>query len=137
MLEVGRSSVREAMKTLEAMGFVKRTTVGTIVSDQEVAGEKLRIDARHTEIHEVIETRRLIEIQLAGQGRKYIFYKDSVLLTQLFYYPYIQFVVIGLFLLIAYFLFSTARKSEQNQVWVGISKETAHQLGTPVSSMMA
>ncbi|MBE9491706.1 MAG: HAMP domain-containing histidine kinase [Bacteroidetes bacterium] len=78
-----------------------------------------------------------IEIELVGQGKKYIFYKDSALLTQLFYYPYIQFGIIGLFLMIAYFLFSTARRSEQNQVWVGMSKEAAHQLGTPLSSIMA
>ena len=78
-----------------------------------------------------------IVIDLVGQGKKYIFYKDSALLTQLVYYPYIQFSVIGLFFLIAYFLFSTARRSEQNQVWVGMSKETAHQLGTPLSSMIA
>ena len=53
------------------------------------------------------------------------------------FYPYFQFGIIGLFLFIAYLLFSTARKSEQNQVWVGMSKETAHQLGTPLSSLMA
>jgi len=78
-----------------------------------------------------------IEIELAGQGKRYIFYKDSFLLTQLTYYPIIQFIVIGLFLLVAYILFSIARKSEQNQVWVGMAKETAHQLGTPLSSMFA
>lgn len=73
-----------------------------------------------------------------GEGTKnYIFYAQSNLLTQLKYYPYIQFGVIGLFLLIAYILFSTARKAEQDQVWVGMSKETAHQLGTPLSSLMA
>jgi two-component sensor histidine kinase len=73
-----------------------------------------------------------------GEGHKnYIFYEQSPLLTQLKYYPYVQFGVIGLFLLIAYILFSTARKAEQDQVWVGMSKETAHQLGTPLSSLMA
>ena len=78
-----------------------------------------------------------IEIDLAGQGKSYVFYEDSFLLTQLKYYPYVQFFIIGLFLLAAYFLFSTARKTEQNQVWVGMAKETAHQLGTPLSSLMA
>lgn len=78
-----------------------------------------------------------IEIELAKHGKSYIFYKDSFLLTQLRYYPIAQFIVIGLFLLVAYILFSIARKSEQNQVWVGMAKETAHQLGTPLSSMMA
>jgi len=78
-----------------------------------------------------------IEIDLPGHGKSYVFYKDSFLLTQLKYYPYVQFFIIGLFLLVAYFLFSTARKAEQNQVWVGMAKETAHQLGTPLSSLMA
>lgn len=78
-----------------------------------------------------------ILIDLGSAGKNYIFYEESFLLTQLKYYPYLQFGVIGLFLLIAYTLFSTARKSEQNQVWVGMSKETAHQLGTPLSSLMA
>ena len=78
-----------------------------------------------------------IKIDLSGQGQSYVFYKDSYLLTQLKYYPYVQFFIIGLFLLAAYFLFNTARKTEQNQVWVGMAKETAHQLGTPLSSLMA
>ena len=72
-----------------------------------------------------------------GEGKtSYIFYKDSELLNQLKYYPLVQFLVIGLFILIGYWLFSISRKSEQNQVWVGMSKETAHQLGTPLSSLM-
>lgn len=78
-----------------------------------------------------------IEIDIAGQGKTFIYYKDSYVLTQLRYFPYIQFVIIGIFLLVAYLLFSTARRSEQNQVWAGLAKETAHQLGTPLSSMMA
>jgi two-component sensor histidine kinase len=78
-----------------------------------------------------------IRINLADLGVRYIFYQDSSLLTQLKYYPYVQLGVIGIFLFIAYLLFSYARKSEQNQVWVGMAKETAHQLGTPLSSMVA
>ena len=78
-----------------------------------------------------------IKVNLAETGTRYIFYEDSVLLTQLKYYPVVQFFVIGLFLLTAYLMFSYARRSEQNQVWVGMAKETAHQLGTPLSSMIA
>ncbi len=78
-----------------------------------------------------------IEITLAGPEKRYIFYKSSVIQTQLRIYPYVQFGVIGLFLLITYFLFNTSRRSEQDRVWVGMSKETAHQLGTPLSSMIA
>lgn len=77
-----------------------------------------------------------IKVNLAGTGTRYIFYEDSFLLTKLKFYPFIQLVVISLFLLIAYLLFSQARRSEQNQVWVGMAKETAHQIGTPLSSMM-
>ncbi len=78
-----------------------------------------------------------IAIEVADKGKNYIYYEDSYVLTQLRYFPYIQFAIIGIFLLVAYLLFSTARRSEQNQVWVGLAKETAHQLGTPLSSMMA
>lgn len=78
-----------------------------------------------------------IKVDLGEGTSDYIFYAPSELLAQLKYYPYLQFGVIGLFLLIAYILFSTARKAEQDQVWVGMSKETAHQLGTPLSSLMA
>jgi anti-sigma regulatory factor (Ser/Thr protein kinase) len=78
-----------------------------------------------------------IKIELPELGTNYIFYKDSALLVQIRYYPFIQFTVIGVFLLISYVLFSTARKSEQNLVWIGMSKETAHQIGTPLSSIMA
>ena len=71
-----------------------------------------------------------------GDEKHQIYYKDSALLTQLKFYPLVQFLVIGLFILIGYWLFSVSRKSEQNQVWVGMSKETAHQLGTPLSSLI-
>lgn len=64
-----------------------------------------------------------------------IYYKDSIILTMLIYYPYIQLAIIILFILVSYLAFSSSRKAEQNQVWVGLSKETAHQLGTPTSSL--
>ena len=75
--------------------------------------------------------------KLTEKEKQYIYYKDSILLTQLLYYPYIQLSIILIFILIAYYAFDSSRKSEQNQVWVGMSKETAHQLGTPISSLMA
>lgn len=78
-----------------------------------------------------------ITITINDNTVNYIFYSDSELLQQLKYYPYFQILIIALFLLISYYLFSTSRKVEQNQVWVGMAKETAHQLGTPLSSLMA
>lgn len=77
-----------------------------------------------------------IPIEMNGNV-KYVYYKDSFLLTQLRIFPYIQLTIIALFLITAYLIFSSSRRSEQNQVWVGLAKETAHQLGTPISSLMA
>ncbi len=76
-----------------------------------------------------------IEIDLDGIFQ-YVYYRNSTLLVQLTYYPYIQLGVILLFILMAYLAFSASRRAEQNQVWVGLSKETAHQLGTPTSSLI-
>jgi two-component system, sporulation sensor kinase E len=71
----------------------------------------------------------------ANKKYNYLYYRNSLILTQLKQYPYYQLSVIALFILVAYLAFSYSRKSEQNQVWVGMSKETAHQLGTPISSL--
>ena len=78
-----------------------------------------------------------IIIELYANNKNYIYFKNSLLLTQLKYYPYFQLSVIALFMLVSYLAFSASRRSEQNRVWVGMSKETAHQLGTPISSLMA
>ena len=78
-----------------------------------------------------------IEVNLPGEGRHYIYYADSVILTQLRYYPLAQLILIAVFTFVAYLIFSSFRRAEQDQVWVGMAKETAHQLGTPLSSLMA
>ncbi|MEI7595965.1 MAG: HAMP domain-containing sensor histidine kinase [Bacteroidota bacterium] len=78
-----------------------------------------------------------IEIQLDKQSKNYIFYENSLLFKQLRFFPFIQFGIIGLFLFVSYLVFSNSRKAEQNQVWAGMARETAHQLGTPLSSLMA
>ncbi len=97
------------------------------------------------------EKERIIEAQLikmksehppvpvqVGDGKVgYIYYSNSFLLTQLRYYPFVQLSVMLLIGYLAYLAFSAARKAEQNRVWVGLAKETAHQLGTPLSSLMA
>lgn len=76
-----------------------------------------------------------IAIDLGGNHSNLIYYKDSIILTQLNYYPYVQMGIIILFILVAYLAFSSSRKAESNQVWVSMSRETAHQLGTPTSSL--
>lgn len=78
-----------------------------------------------------------IEIYIDEHTRQYLYYDDSILLKRLSYFPYIQLTVMLLFVLIAYFALMSSKKAEQNKVWVGLSKETAHQLGTPISSLLA
>jgi signal transduction histidine kinase len=68
---------------------------------------------------------------------QYIYYQNSVLLNRLAYYPHVQLSIIGIFAIIAYIAFNYSKSAEQNRVWVGLAKETAHQLGTPISSLMA
>ena len=79
----------------------------------------------------------IIEIDMGESGRQFLYYEDSRLLKALGFYPYIQVLVLLAFVLIVYYAVSSTKRAEQNKVWVGLSKETAHQLGTPISSLMA
>ncbi len=76
-----------------------------------------------------------IVIELRNGEFQRIYYRESIILRKLIYFPYVQLGVIILFIFVSYMAFSASRKAEQNQVWVGMSKETAHQLGTPTSSL--
>ncbi|MCK5776048.1 MAG: HAMP domain-containing histidine kinase, partial [Bacteroidales bacterium] len=87
-------------------------------------------------IEEMKEQNTPLEIDLPQYGKQYILYMDSDLQSKLRYFPIIVFIAIAFFILLAYLMFSTSRKAEQNQVWAGLAKETAHQLGTPLSSMI-
>jgi signal transduction histidine kinase len=79
----------------------------------------------------------VIHIIISPDNVQHLYYDDSKLLRRLSYYPYIQLLVMLAFIAIVYFAVNSTRKAEQNKVWVGLSKETAHQLGTPISSLMA
>lgn len=90
--------------------------------------------------HPVADPRTLngpIELRISDDNVQYIYYDESNLLRQLRYVPYVQFTLIFIFIAIAVLMMLTAQRSEQNRVWVGLSKETAHQLGTPISSLNA
>jgi len=104
-----------------------------IISPQKIDNTFLR-----NELNEIKENGyKPIEINIIGAKQQWIYYKDSALLNRLRYYPIYQLGFIGLFMFIAYFIFSASRKSEQNKVWAGMAKETAHQIATPLSSLMA
>ena len=103
-----------------------------IISPQKVDNKFLR-----TELNKIKENGyKPIDINIIGD-KQWIYYKDSALLNRLRYYPVYQLGFISLFVFIAYFIFSASRKSEQNKVWAGMAKETAHQIATPLSSLMA
>lgn len=78
-----------------------------------------------------------IEVTLLDDEKNFVYFTESITLTRLTYYPYIQLVIIVLFIFVSYYAFSYSRRTEQNRVWVGMAKETAHQLGTPTSSLLA
>jgi hypothetical protein len=93
--------------------------------------------ALYNELDEMKKKHEPIIIEYSLNKKNYVYYKDSILLTNLFYYPYIQFIVVAFFIVISYLAFSNSRKAEENQLWASMSRETAHQLGTPISSLVA
>jgi signal transduction histidine kinase len=92
-------------------------------------------DFLHKKLEKIKEKNDPITIDIDERHYNLIYYDDSILLTMLIYYPYVQLGIIIMFILVSYLAFSSSRKNDQNLVWVGMSKETAHQLGTPTSSL--
>ncbi|MGM9864957.1 MAG: sensor histidine kinase [Muribaculaceae bacterium] len=88
-------------------------------------------------LEDLSHTSNKIDIVIAEGLQQHLYYEDSTLLKRLSLFPYIQLLVMIVFLLVVYFAVLNTKKAEQNKVWVGLSKETAHQLGTPISSLMA
>lgn len=95
------------------------------------------LDFLKGKLDDMRHTPNVIKIDMDEAGCQYLYYEDSRLLKALSYYPYIQIVVLMAFILIVYYAVSSTQRAEQNKVWVGLSKETAHQLGTPISSLLA
>lgn len=124
----------------------QNTTIPIIIVEKDGS---FNIDAniKYNEVRrEEVLTRKLkrmkdrvepIPIELSEDNTQLLYYSESSILRNLRYYPFIQLFVIIVFIAVAYFAFSATQRAEQNQVWVGMSKETAHQLGTPISSLMA
>lgn len=109
-----------------------REVIGSNIATEDYTFERLNATIRG-----FANANDSIVISLTEGIDNILYFDDSPELKQLQYFPYIQFLIIGLFVLIGYLIFSTFRKAEQNQVWAGMAKETAHQLGTPLSSLMA
>lgn len=78
-----------------------------------------------------------IEIILSEDQKLYLYYSNSIIIKQLTYYPIIFSFIIVLFILVSFLAFNSSQKAEQNSIWIGLTRETAHQLGTPISSLLA
>ena len=121
------------------------TTIPVILTDSEgkiIAHRNLSVPESNPEkylqrkLEEFKTSGQVLENQYADGQTNYLYYKGSNLLTKLRLYPLILLGVIGIYMLISYMAFSNARRSEQNKVWTGMAKETAHQIGTPLSALM-
>ncbi|MDE6049713.1 MAG: HAMP domain-containing histidine kinase [Paramuribaculum sp.] len=89
------------------------------------------------QLRELKKSGNKIDIQIDSASVQQLYYRDSTVLQRLGYYPYVQTLVMLAFVAMVYFAVTSTKKAEQNKVWVGLTKETAHQLGTPISSLMA
>lgn len=87
-------------------------------------------------VKELTEQERYFDIEIVEGFTQRLYYDESILLQQLHYYPYVQMAVVVVLILLLYYMLLSRKQSEQNRVWVGLSKETAHQLGTPIQSLM-
>ena len=142
-----QSTMNDLINSFISETVINSASVPVVVTDssQTIILKKGNIDTLAfatpeliaSKLNEMKAVNTPIEVVLPGQGKQYIFYEDSEVLQQLQLFPVLQLILIGVFLLSSYLIFSTFRKAEQNQVWVGMAKETAHQLGTPLSSLMA
>ena len=123
------------------------TTIPVIITDENgMIAQYLNIDINTSDTTRLLAQKledfkrnndTSITIDLGDGITQTLYYDDSILLKRLSYYPYIQLAVMILFALISYIGLISVKRAEQNKVWVGLSKETAHQLGTPISSLMA
>lgn len=115
----------------------------SLFSDLKPVNRKYLLERLHkpggdTPLRRMSETNpHFIEVEIYPGTYQYIYYEDSFLLKSLSLYPYIQLGVMVLIAVIIYLAVVYSKRAEQNRVWVGLSKETAHQLGTPISSLMA
>ncbi|MGB0193624.1 MAG: sensor histidine kinase [Schleiferiaceae bacterium] len=121
------------------------TTIPVILTDNEgniIAHRNLSVPESNPQkyllrkLDEFKTSGQVLENQFADGQTNFLYYKGSNLLTKLRLYPLILLAVIGIYMLISYMAFSNARRSEQNKVWTGMAKETAHQIGTPLSALM-
>jgi K+-sensing histidine kinase KdpD len=136
--EIGSAYAAMVVQQNQTIPLILIDEQNNIISHLNVDSAKAETDPKYlpAKLAEFKEEHPPIIINFNG-GKQFVYYGESYLLKQLRYYPFIQLTIIVLFLLIVLVALTSAHRSIQNQVWVGLSKETAHQLGTPLSSIEA
>ena len=138
--ELNTSYLTLIMKILE-----QNTTIPVIIIEADTVNNFFNIHFKESRKNKVLESELEkmknysdpIPLQLSEDNIQLLYFRESDILRNLKIYPIIELFVIIIFIVVAYFAFAATQRAEQNQVWVGMSKETAHQLGTPISSLMA
>ncbi len=129
--------VLQVIQNNSTIPVILTDTANNIISYRNVGNEnKITNEFLNSSLQEMKLKNYIITIDLGNGNKNYVFYNESIILKKLKYFPYVQLSIIFIFIVLAYFIFSSSRKAEQNKVWVGLSKETAHQLGTPTSSLL-
>lgn len=131
-----------ALKVLEGnntIPIVVKDRDGNIIDHRNIADttKMVRVSRKSDFIRISLDTEILVDSTAKSGDYIDVCYDDSIMLKRLEFYPYVQLGVVLIFVIVAIFALLTSKKAEQNKVWVGLSKETAHQLGTPISSLMA
>jgi signal transduction histidine kinase len=146
ILSISESGTETHYMNLVNMVISNNTSIPVILADTTdavLSYNNIEVPERNSDayLHKTLLQMKaegnIIEIQLGENEKQYLYFSESILLHKLGWFPIIQLLVVTIFILVAYMAFSGARKAEQNQVWVGMAKETAHQLGTPTSSLLA
>lgn len=147
----GMKQLSDLENTNKDISFVfeviqNNTTVPVILTDEKdsilsyrnIPFNKIDSPVKAKKVLEVMkDSHDPIQVTLLDGKKNFIFYKDSTTLISLTYYPYVLISIIIFFIIVIYYAFSQARRAEQNRIWIGLAKETAHQLGTPTSSLLA
>ena len=102
---------------------------------EEILNDPEKLRRKRNELIEE-NTPRTVRLMWSGSHSHIIFYGKSQLLTALYYFPYVQWLIIAIFIIFTYIALQSTKQDEQNRVWIGLAKETAHQLGTPISSLL-
>ena len=139
------SLVLEVINSNHTIPVVVVDETGNILAQRNLSPEpsgadSLRVLAKN--VNHMRQSGKVMRMNLAANAHEphnyiYIYYEESVLLRRLTLYPYVQLAVVAVFFIVAIVALLASKRAEQNRVWVGLSRETAHQLGTPISSLMA